>query len=80
MFCQLLFSYLSLSSHCNYYHELCPLVFVCSLDAPVSGGPAGAWNGTLSVMVGGDTSAVDTCRDILQLYSANIKHMGGVGE
>ena len=55
-------------------------MFVCSLDAPVSGGPAGAWNGTLSVMVGGDTSAVDACRDILQLYSTNIKHMGGVGE
>ena len=33
---------------------------IAALDAPVSGGQAGAENGKLTVMVGGDTAAFDT--------------------
>ena len=37
------------------------------LDAPVSGGDAGAIAGTLSIMVGGDIDVVERCRPILEV-------------
>ena len=49
------------------------------LDAPVSGGEAGAINGTLSCMVGGDISALNACETLIQNYCANIVHIGGAG-
>ncbi|NND81642.1 MAG: NAD(P)-dependent oxidoreductase [Gammaproteobacteria bacterium] len=49
------------------------------LDAPVSGGEAGAVNGTLSCMVGGDESALQSVQPILQAYCANIVHIGESG-
>jgi 3-hydroxyisobutyrate dehydrogenase-like beta-hydroxyacid dehydrogenase len=49
------------------------------LDAPVSGGSAGAQNGVLSVMVGGDAGAVSRADPILHSYSRSISHIGGVG-
>lgn len=49
------------------------------LDAPVSGGGSGAAQGTLTVMVGGAESALDTVRPILESYAGLIIHLGDVG-
>lgn len=49
------------------------------IDAPVSGGVEGARNGKLSVMVGGEASALERVRPVLECYAARINHMGGIG-
>ena len=49
------------------------------LDAPVSGGVEGAKSGKLSIMVGGDATALERARPVLEAYGARISHMGGVG-
>lgn len=49
------------------------------VDAPVSGGQAGAENGTLSVMCGGTRTAVERARPLMEAYSARIVHIGEAG-
>jgi len=49
------------------------------IDAPVSGGQAGAENGQLSVMAGGDAEALARVEPVLMAYSKAIKHMGPSG-
>jgi 3-hydroxyisobutyrate dehydrogenase len=49
------------------------------LDAPVSGGVAGAAQGTLATFVGGDAAAVARARPWLQAYAGTITHVGGSG-
>jgi 2-hydroxy-3-oxopropionate reductase len=49
------------------------------LDAPVSGGEAGAIGATLSIMIGGKTSAVERAMPIFQTLGKNIVHVGGTG-
>jgi 3-hydroxyisobutyrate dehydrogenase len=49
------------------------------LDAPVSGGVEGAKNGTLSMMVGGDSDVLDTVRPILACLTARVIHIGDTG-
>jgi 3-hydroxyisobutyrate dehydrogenase len=49
------------------------------VDAPVSGGQAGAENGTLSVMAGGDTAAFARAEPVMRAYSKAITHMGPAG-
>ena len=49
------------------------------VDAPVSGGVAGAKAGTLAVMAGGDAAAVDKVRPLLAAYARQTTHMGVVG-
>ncbi|MGH7022319.1 MAG: NAD(P)-dependent oxidoreductase [Caulobacteraceae bacterium] len=49
------------------------------LDAPVSGGQAGAEKGQLSVMVGGDAEAVAKAEPVIGAYAKAIRHMGGPG-
>ncbi|NCX77904.1 MAG: NAD(P)-dependent oxidoreductase [Proteobacteria bacterium] len=49
------------------------------LDAPVSGGEAGAVNGTLTTMVGGDLSALNNLEEILSTYAKSIVHIGKNG-
>ena len=49
------------------------------LDAPVSGGEAGAQQGTLSVMVGGDEKVYMSIKDVLDSYSKFSKLMGPSG-
>jgi 3-hydroxyisobutyrate dehydrogenase len=58
---------------------LCEPAGVAFIDAPVSGGQAGAENGQLSVMAGGDTGALDTARPAVMAYSKAIQHMGPSG-
>src|SRR3546814_19154829 len=49
------------------------------LDAPVSGGEAGAQNGTLSIMCGGTKAAFDAAEPVMQAYAARMVHIGGPG-
>jgi 3-hydroxyisobutyrate dehydrogenase/2-hydroxy-3-oxopropionate reductase len=49
------------------------------LDAPVSGGPAGASGGTLTVMVGGEQAAFDRALPVLQAFGKNIRLCGPTG-
>lgn len=49
------------------------------IDAPVSGGTAGAAAGTLTFIVGGDVEALDRARPILENMGKNIFHVGGSG-
>ena len=49
------------------------------LDAPVSGGQAGAENGTLTVMIGGKQESFDKAKDKIDCYSKKIKLLGGAG-
>lgn len=52
---------------------------VALIDAPISGGPAGAAAGTLSIMAGGDAEALAKVRPILDVLGKKIFHMGPVG-
>ena len=49
------------------------------LDAPVSGGQAGAENGQLSVMVGGDAEHFARAQPVMDSYAKTITHIGDVG-
>jgi 3-hydroxyisobutyrate dehydrogenase len=50
-----------------------------ALDAPVSGGQAGAENGKLSIMCGGSVQAMASAEPVLRVYAARIVHIGGPG-
>jgi 3-hydroxyisobutyrate dehydrogenase len=50
-----------------------------ALDAPVSGGDAGARNATLSIMVGGDPATVERVRPLFEILGKNIVHQGAAG-
>jgi 3-hydroxyisobutyrate dehydrogenase len=52
---------------------------VLALDAPVSGGQAGAENGRLAVMCGGSEEAMNAARPILEAYAARVVHIGEAG-
>ncbi|MBM4260721.1 MAG: 2-hydroxy-3-oxopropionate reductase [Deltaproteobacteria bacterium] len=49
------------------------------LDAPVSGGEAGAIAATLSIMIGGSASAVERAMPIFEKFGKNIVHVGAAG-
>jgi 3-hydroxyisobutyrate dehydrogenase-like beta-hydroxyacid dehydrogenase len=49
------------------------------LDAPVSGGQAGAENGKLCIMVGGEAAIYARAEPILQIYGKAVVHMGEAG-
>ena len=49
------------------------------LDAPVSGGQAGAENGALTVMIGGDESTYDAAKAVIDTYSRFSKLLGPAG-
>lgn len=52
---------------------------IAYLDAPVSGGKAGAAAGKLAVMVGGDADAFDRVRPLLECFAAHVFHLGASG-
>ncbi len=52
---------------------------VFALDAPVSGGDIGAKNGTLTIMVGGEASALEKTMPVLQSMGKTITHVGEAG-
>ncbi|MEZ5870416.1 MAG: NAD(P)-dependent oxidoreductase [Nitratireductor sp.] len=49
------------------------------LDAPVSGGQAGAENGVLTVMVGGDAATFAKAQPVIDSYARMVGHMGEAG-
>ncbi|TDK51926.1 NAD(P)-dependent oxidoreductase [Antarcticimicrobium luteum] len=49
------------------------------VDAPVSGGQAGAENGVLSIMCGGDAAQYDAAEPVMQAYGRSIKRLGESG-
>ena len=49
------------------------------VDAPISGGQAGAENGVLSIMCGGDQSVYDAAEPIMQVYSKICRRIGESG-
>ncbi|PKR89059.1 oxidoreductase [Pleomorphomonas diazotrophica] len=49
------------------------------LDAPVSGGQAGAENGALTIMVGGDDKSFAAAEPVMQAYAKMIVHLGPSG-
>lgn len=49
------------------------------LDSPVSGGPKGAQDGTLSCMIGGDAAVVERCMPVFQAIGKTFTHVGASG-
>jgi 2-hydroxy-3-oxopropionate reductase len=52
---------------------------VMALDAPVSGGDIGARNATLTIMVGGEASALEKAMPVLQAMGKTVTHVGTAG-
>ena len=52
---------------------------ICFADAPVSGGPRGAKDGVIAIMVGGPDPLYNILHPVLSLISCNIFHAGDVG-
>jgi 3-hydroxyisobutyrate dehydrogenase len=52
---------------------------VLALDAPVSGGQAGAESGKLSIMCGGTGAAMERARPVMEAYASRIVHIGDAG-
>jgi 3-hydroxyisobutyrate dehydrogenase len=50
-----------------------------AVDAPVSGGQAGAENGSLAIMCGGSVEAMAAAEGVMQAYAARIVHIGPAG-
>ena len=50
-----------------------------ALDAPVSGGQAGAENGKLAIMCGGTAQAMERARPVMEAYGARMVHVGEAG-
>jgi 2-hydroxy-3-oxopropionate reductase len=61
------------------FHGLFGAQGVMALDAPVSGGEAGAINAALSIMVGGDEDAVKRAMPLFEVMGKTIVHVGGPG-
>jgi 3-hydroxyisobutyrate dehydrogenase len=53
---------------------------ILCVDAPVTGGQAGAENGTLAIMCGGSPAAIDAARPIMMAYAKRVVHVGGPGD
>ena len=49
------------------------------VDAPISGGPAAAGEGALTIMMGGEDSAVERARSVLADLATNLTHIGPLG-
>ena len=52
---------------------------IAYIDAPVTGGTEGAKAGTLTVLCGGETAAVNKARPLLEVIGGSIHHFGDVG-
>lgn len=61
------------------HHRLCAEQGVDMLEAPLSGGTAGAKAGTLTLMVGGDPSVLERVRGVLEAVGKNIFFLGPPG-
>ncbi|BDW81810.1 oxidoreductase [Erythrobacter sp. Dej080120_24] len=59
--------------------ERCANLDIGFVDAPVSGGQAGAENGQLAIMCGGSEEAVERARPVMDCYAKSIVHVGPTG-
>jgi len=59
--------------------KACAKKNIAFIDAPVSGGQAGAENGQLTVMCGGNSNAFERVEPIIKAYAQRVKLMGEVG-
>lgn len=59
--------------------EACEHRGLLAVDAPVSGGQAGAENGKLAIMCGGSDSAMKAATPVMETYAARIVHIGEAG-
>ncbi len=59
--------------------EVCASRGIGWLDAPISGGQAGAENGVLTVMCGGDPEHFEAARPVMDVYSSAVTLMGPAG-
>ncbi|MBJ7536233.1 NAD(P)-dependent oxidoreductase [Marinomonas transparens] len=60
--------------------ETCEKVGVQFIDAPVSGGQAGAENGKLTIMCGGDTATFAKAEPVMQSYAQQVQLLGKNGQ
>lgn len=60
-------------------NEKCVEAGLSFIDAPVSGGQAGAENGALAIMIGGDAAQLAKGMPAIDPYAKTITHMGEVG-
>jgi 3-hydroxyisobutyrate dehydrogenase len=60
-------------------HERVTALGAGFLDAPLSGGTAGAEAGTLTLMVGGEAATLEAARPALEPFAGRIVHVGGAG-
>ena len=63
----------------NYFYDKCKKINVGFIDAPISGGQAGAENGALSIMAGGDKKDFESIKDVLNSYGKAISLIGESG-
>ena len=63
----------------NVAREISEKARVPFLDAPVSGGQAGAENGVLTVMVGGEQTAFDKAQSVIMSYARAVELLGPAG-
>ena len=59
--------------------EDCKSREIACVDAPVSGGQAGAENGQLAIMCGGTDDAMELARPVMEAYAKSIVHVGPAG-
>jgi 3-hydroxyisobutyrate dehydrogenase len=52
---------------------------ICLVDAPVSGAIAKAKDGTLAIMIGGDSDTVDAIQPVLKAMGTDLFHVGALG-
>ena len=64
------------SKDCFNYAQSKDLNF---LDAPISGGPGGAADGTLTIMVGGEEQSFNFAKEAFNMMGSKISHMGPSG-
>jgi 3-hydroxyisobutyrate dehydrogenase-like beta-hydroxyacid dehydrogenase len=64
---------------CRELADLAARVDVRLLDAPMTGNGASAAAGTLSVMVGGDVTALGIARPVIDAFASRVVHLGAVG-
>lgn len=60
-------------------HEAFAKKGMAFLDAPVSGGQAGAENGVLTIMVGGDAAVFDEVKSVMDAYACSVTRVGEAG-
>ncbi len=60
-------------------HEAAAARGIAFVDAPISGGQAGAENGVLSIMCGGEEAAFERALPVMQAYGRSIRRMGESG-